>query len=78
MELTRIDFDKGVLKTPEHTYHVAESISMERMIKFEELQCGVAYGHTFIEIHTQLTKLKEHLQTAKFVDAAIVIGNMEN
>lgn len=76
MELIRIDFEQGVLKTDGHTYYIAESISMDRMMKFEELQCGVAYGHTFVEVHSQLGKLKEYLQTAKFVDSAVVLNNL--
>ena len=76
MELIRINFEEGVLKTASHTYYISQSISMDRMMKFEELQCGVAYGHTFDEVHKNLEKLKTHLQTAKFVDASVVLNNL--
>jgi hypothetical protein len=75
-ELLRIDIDNGVLITPTKEYRVSQSISMDRMMKFEELQCGVAYGHTFIEVHDRLAQLKGHLQKANFVDAAVVLNNL--
>lgn len=75
-ELIRIDLENRVLKTPGHEYYIADSISMDRLMKFEELQAGVAYGHTFIEIHGKLDQLYEKLQKANFVDAAIILGNL--
>lgn len=76
-ELIRIDFEKGVLKTPDHEYHIATTLSVDRYMQFELLQCGAAYGVTFADMHDTWLKIEDALNKVKFVEAAAIIANMK-
>lgn len=78
MELIRIDFDKGLLKTPGHEYWISDKISIDRYIEFELLQAGAAYGITFDEIHKAWMDIETALNKVKFTDAAAIIANMKD
>lgn len=77
MELLRIDFEKGVLKTPNHEYFIASSLSVDRYIEFELMQAAVAYGCTFAEVHKSINDIKDALNKVKFVEAAAILANFE-
>ena len=77
-ELLKIDFENGVLKTPTKEYFLCESMSMDFLIRFEQLQLEVAYGSTFSDIYRALNELESKLQVAKFVDASVVLYNLKN
>jgi hypothetical protein len=78
MELIRIDFEKGMLQTPKHTYFVSESLSVDRYIEFEQMQAAAAYGCTFQDIAKAWQDIKDALNKVKFVEAAAIIDNMQN
>lgn len=77
MNLIRIDFERGQLKTPEHTYLLASSLSIARYIEFEKKQAGAAYGVTFDDIHKAWCDVEDALNKVKFVEAAAIIANMK-
>lgn len=77
-ELIRIDFENGLLKTPTKEYYLCESMSMDFLIRFEQLQLEVAYGNTFSEIYNSLNELEAKLQRALFVDASVILYNLKN
>lgn len=76
-ELIRIDFEQGVLKTHEHTYHIAKSLSVDRYIEFELMQSAAAYGVTFSDMHKRWCDIEDALNKVKFVEAAAIIANMK-
>ena len=78
MDLIRIDFEKGMLQTPTRTYFIAESLSVDRYIEFEQMQAAAAYGCTFQDIAKAWQDIKDALNKVKFVEAAAIIDNMQN
>lgn len=77
-ELLKIDFEKGVLKTPLHSYRIVKSISVKRYKQFELLQSEVAFGFTFEEIFAKLSEMKTHLNKLQFVEMSVLVDNMLN
>lgn len=78
MNLLKIDFENGVLKTEKHTYRISKSISVKRYKEFELMQTEVAYGYTFKEIDKSLTQVREELNKLKFVDASVTLDNLQS
>lgn len=76
--LIRIDFENGILKTENHTYRIAESMSQERYEQFELLQLEFAYGFTFTELQNILTDIEKKFNTMNIVEAATLIYNLKN
>ena len=73
--LIKIDFEKGRLKTPNHTYYIKDSLSIDRYIEFELLQAPAAYGMTFSDIYTQDEQVLLLFNKGNMAEAISVIVN---
>jgi hypothetical protein len=77
-ELIRIDFNAGVLKTPEHTYTMVESLPVDKYVEFLMLQNEVAYGYTFKDINMKHKEIYDALNKTDFVQASAILHNLMN
>jgi hypothetical protein len=71
----RIDFEKGVLKTPNYKYHMKDTLTIDRYIEFEILQPFAAYGLSFTDIYAQDEQVLLHFNKGNNAEAISIIVN---
>lgn len=75
MNFKRIDFEKGELKTENHLYKVAQSLSVDKWQEFLIIQQEVAYGLTFEEFFEIDKEIYAALNKLDFVRASTLVYN---
>lgn len=74
--LKHIDFESGQIKTDNHIYRIAESLSTDKYQEFLLIQHEVAYGMNFQETSVKLNEIYEALNKVDFVKASAIVHNM--
>ena len=76
MELKRIDFVKNEFVANGKLYKIVSRLPISRYCEFQVLQVELAMGMTVQKLYDKLSILRQVLNQARFVDSAILIGDM--
>lgn len=75
MALKHINYNESYFMADGRKFLIEKEMSLDRYIKFEEIQNKLAWGLDFKSLHAKLTKIYDLLNKSKPADAAVNVFN---